>query len=541
MSKFAYVGDPEKTETWHLPIHDESHVRNALARFNQADIPADKKQAVARRLVRAAKSYDIDTRGFEEKYLRELGIGNQRPVIPKHLATLLTSLPVPVKRDGKELFELPIAVTGTWVKNGCEFSITHEDLANIARNFEKRKNDQVVIDYEHASEMPEIARGGPVPAAGWIHELRMSSRSNAGSSKNGHAELCALVEWTPDAKEMIRKGQYRFFSPAIDWSASDKETGEPQGATLTSGALTNHPFLEELPPIMLNEFQISNLTLQMQEMAGIHQDGFLQNVSVAYGKTEDGNQKSASTNDSGGKTVAKKLTFKKLAGAPGKRRVFDDSGAELGDISLDELDLDDAELEELMAQRGGPAGKMDDTLSELMSEAETDDREELKRLLRPAKQLGAERIERAARVALLSETLKDGAINLDIAAKLADQGRIGFSDYRAVQKAHGLVEKAIVDGKFLPADREFISRLALSEPEKFEIWARKKPRAVQLGGPTGVSGSAPENPAQELSLRLSELMREKNLDRHRALQELAQSDVELIRRWRWGTRRDVTA
>jgi len=55
------------------------------------------------------------------------------------------------------------------------------------------------------------------------------------------------------AAEMIRAGQYRFFSPAIDWEARDQETGEPQGATLTSGALTNHPFLEELPPDSLRK------------------------------------------------------------------------------------------------------------------------------------------------------------------------------------------------------------------------------------------------------------------------------------------------
>lgn len=362
-------------------------------------------------------------------------------------------------------------------------------------------------------------------------------------SLNGSV-LKALVEWTPDAAEMIRKGQYRFFSPAIDWSALDKETGEAQGATLTSGALTNHPFLEELPPIMLTDLPVvsgqssvvsgkeqrprDNGQRTMLDISQAHQDGFMQNVSVAYRQ---------------GGIAVKKLTVKKLKDSKGKRRVFDDVGVELGDINLDELDLDDAELDELMAGRGRPGGRMDDTLGELLGEVGMleSSTEEVRRLLRPARQLGVERVERAARGALLSETLKDGAINLDIAAKLADQGRISFGDYRAIQKAHHLVEQAVADGKFLPADREFISRLALSEPERFEAWARKKPRAVTLGGPTGVGGSTTENPARELSLRLSDLMREKNLDRFKALQELAQSDAELIRRWRWGVDREAGA
>ena len=581
-SKFAYVGDPEDKSTWKLPIHDESHILNAMARFNQADIPADKKKEVARRIVRAAKAHGADTSGFEEKYLvGAIPLGGTSPVLILMSSRLRVKLGEPFVAQGKKLFEVPIALTGTWVKSGRTFSITKRDLADMVRNFERRKNDQVVVDYEHASEMPEVARGGPVVAAGWIRELQ----------SNG--ELKALIEWTPQAEEMIRSGQYRFFSPAIDWGARDKESGEPQGATLTSGALTNHPFLEELPPIMLSDLDIESSTLRsrataedgsghsrigptpadpsarasgrraegsptlrsscdgalrpagepfenraleqnlrspndsihLQEMAGIHQDGYLPEVSVAPGRNGPGQ---------GGNPV-KRLTVKKLTGAKGLRRLFDDAGAEVGEISLDELDLDDAEVQELMAKRGGLEPKTAGILSELFADGEFDEAsgEELRRLLKPARELGAERVERAARAAVLSETIKDGGISLDVAARLADQGRLTFADYRVAHKAHELIEKAIAAGKFLPADREFISRMALAEPERFEAWTNKKPRAVQLGGPAGVGGPSPENPAQDISLRLSELMREKNLNRQKALQELAQTDPELIRRWRW--------
>jgi Mu-like prophage I protein len=165
------------------------------------------------------------------------------------VAVLLTSPGAPVEtpahtamhRAGAQLREIAVLVPGTWVKGDHKFSITKHDMADMVRNFAKRKNDMIVIDYEHASEDPQIARGGPIPGAGWIHGL------------HANGKLSALVEWTPQAEEMLRTGQYRFFSPAIDWGMRDKETGEPQGATLTSGALTNHPFLEELPPIMLSD------------------------------------------------------------------------------------------------------------------------------------------------------------------------------------------------------------------------------------------------------------------------------------------------
>jgi phage I-like protein len=134
-----------------------------------------------------------------------------------------------------DLAEIPIAVTGSWVKDGHRFSITKE-------------NGQVVIDYEHASERPEVAKGDAVPASGWIHNL-----STKKDPESGKETLWASVEWTPRAKEMIQGGEYRFFSPAIDWGATDKKTGRSKGATLTSGALTNHPFLEELPAIQLSD------------------------------------------------------------------------------------------------------------------------------------------------------------------------------------------------------------------------------------------------------------------------------------------------
>jgi hypothetical protein len=58
---FAYVGDPEKTDTWKLPIHDASHCRNALARFEQTKgIPAEEKPKVKAKIVAAAKKFGIE-------------------------------------------------------------------------------------------------------------------------------------------------------------------------------------------------------------------------------------------------------------------------------------------------------------------------------------------------------------------------------------------------------------------------------------------------------------------------------------------------
>lgn len=61
-SAFAYVDSKGKRR---LPIHDESHVRNALARFEQVRFESEAARERARlRLLRAAKRYGIVPVGF---------------------------------------------------------------------------------------------------------------------------------------------------------------------------------------------------------------------------------------------------------------------------------------------------------------------------------------------------------------------------------------------------------------------------------------------------------------------------------------------
>ena len=57
-NQFAYV-DREGGE--HLPINDESHVRNAIARFNQTEFESKAaKERARKKVLSAAKRYGID-------------------------------------------------------------------------------------------------------------------------------------------------------------------------------------------------------------------------------------------------------------------------------------------------------------------------------------------------------------------------------------------------------------------------------------------------------------------------------------------------
>ena len=55
-NQFAYDDGGE-----HLPINDESHVRNAIARFNQTDFQSKtKKEEARKKILRAAKRFGIE-------------------------------------------------------------------------------------------------------------------------------------------------------------------------------------------------------------------------------------------------------------------------------------------------------------------------------------------------------------------------------------------------------------------------------------------------------------------------------------------------
>lgn len=57
-NQFAYV---DKDGGEHLPIHDESHVRNAMARFNQTEFEsAAAKERARKKIVSAAKRHGIE-------------------------------------------------------------------------------------------------------------------------------------------------------------------------------------------------------------------------------------------------------------------------------------------------------------------------------------------------------------------------------------------------------------------------------------------------------------------------------------------------
>lgn len=140
---------------------------------------------------------------------------------------------------------IPLLQLGNWVKGVVSFSITSADVKAIVANFRKRGTGEIVIDYEHGSESPARASGGPIPAAGWLKAVE--------EQPDTKGILWGLGEFTERARRMIADREYKYLSPAIDWGTRDTRSGEQQGATLRSMALVDRPFLDALPAIQLSE------------------------------------------------------------------------------------------------------------------------------------------------------------------------------------------------------------------------------------------------------------------------------------------------
>ncbi len=138
------------------------------------------------------------------------------------------------------LARIPVALVTRGYKGKQRFAVTGEDLRNIVANFRKRKTD-IPLDFEHSTL--NAGSGVPTATAGWLKRL------DDGPDENG--VLWGYVEYTAQGRKAVEAKDYKYVSPVIEWGTRDKTTGEQQGATVTSVALTKQPLFENVPSLLL--------------------------------------------------------------------------------------------------------------------------------------------------------------------------------------------------------------------------------------------------------------------------------------------------
>ena len=386
---------------------------------------------------------------------------------------------------------VPLAITGKWVRGTTEFAITRRDLEEIVRNFRERQNGEINVDYDHASEMPEVAAGGPVPSAGRIVRLDApelangSGESGVGSRGNTDTRIPTpysrffLYGWfepTPRARELVKNREYRFISPAIDWAARSKQTGKPQGTTLTSVALTNRPFLEELPQIRLSDpaFQPVDESETRKSKSEIRHSN-IENHPASF------------------EFPVSSFEFRRS-----------DQGGSMKHVNLS---VSDGNIRLLHEDFQGEYYLTQDDLYSFLSE----------RGLAPGDAGDGAAITFAQARALLSEAEARGKV-------------VPAAEVFRAQAEHAL-DEAVKAGKILPRQRDDWRRIALSDLPTFrKLMSAQKPLVPVE--PVGFSGTAPGDVQVQVKFLAEQRMRERQITFGQALSEIGREQPDLVQQYR---------
>ncbi len=390
-----------------------------------------------------------------------------------HFISQLSAMPA----DG--LARIPILVTGSWVKGGRDVSFTRNELCTAIENFHKLANHDLNVDYDHASEDLERAAGAPTPSAGRIlaldqpeefkSEVRSPKSDDFGprtSDSGPRFILYGRYEPTARARQMIKNREYRYVSAAFAKDYPDRKTGESQGLTLTSVALTNQPFLDELPEIWLS-------------VSGVRDQG----LGVREPKSQTPNPQplipSRLSAEQGGSMA--KLNLK--CSAEGTHEAYD------GDRKVGEIENN--HLFEYAATHGGKdggsaqgnlsarrTGLAADGFATFAREvgAEGRSKEEIRGLVT----LALHPLE--AEVTLLSETIgAGGKLDNNRLDELDDSGMISRSGWRRAKDAEQRVQNAFSRGQITPAMMATGAplRLALSDGTAFKALIEDRPAIIK--------------------------------------------------------------
>ena len=107
----------------------------------------------------------------------------------------------------------------------------------------------LVIDYEHQVDAPIARPSGPVPAAGWVKDLRVKPDG-----------IWGRVVWTEKARQMIEAREYRYLSPVIAHYPDGRIT------RIKGASLVHRPNLE-LTALSSQEDKMSDTTSDLKRIA----------------------------------------------------------------------------------------------------------------------------------------------------------------------------------------------------------------------------------------------------------------------------------
>lgn len=457
------------------------------------------------------------------------------------------------------LVRIALAYTGDFEKDGKPFRITMDDLRSMQKHLKKR---EVSLDYEHLSARAD-SPPGHTRASGWL-----KSPDTIESFKDGSKILWGWAEFTPAALAAIRQKEYRYFSPEIHWK-DDDEQGNPIGTRLAAGAVTNRPFLKDLPPIEIaaNDYPQLLEAVALSEhqrlvsVDGVHVPADINTKSKEGDKMKKFKMKKLVKGDDKGKhgifdgdeqvgvLEADELTACDLAELTGRKLIEASEFSELQELRKLKATYDEAmkgnekmaeSLAELTTLRAS-AKKMEQELTSLRAlnarmakggdlfikheDDEDDAQAGLTELVREHKA-------RTKEVAILTEfaKAKPGEETMILAEAKLGSGELSMAAYIRSQKIERLVDGAIKEGKVLPKNREAIYRLAIADFESTSQYLKEARPVLDLKT-HGISGrNESESAKVELDQQVKQYMTDHKSTYAEALKEVTRKNPELWRR-----------
>ncbi len=135
---------------------------------------------------------------------------------------------------------------GTWHGRnldpiGGSITIDDEMLSQVKANWERAGRPPLPVRLTHQhldAEVTPVERLELEKAYGLLTDVRVTAEG-----------LEVLTEWTPKGAELVRAGEWNFWSPEWTPEGTDRRTGESVGWSLSGVALTNDPFFNSMPAV----------------------------------------------------------------------------------------------------------------------------------------------------------------------------------------------------------------------------------------------------------------------------------------------------
>lgn len=171
--------------------------------------------------------------------------------------------------DGKLPERIVLIPAGKIIEGRDGRSWKNDDPQRVI-NFLNARNKELVLDFEHSSEL-KAPKGEPAPAAAWLSDFALDSDG---------ALTAAVNSWTPAGEKAVTDKEYRYISPVILY---DPKTMQIAG--ISSVGLTNSPNL--FVPALNHQHKEKTMELELLLKAlGLPSDATFQQAMNAIQKLQ---------------------------------------------------------------------------------------------------------------------------------------------------------------------------------------------------------------------------------------------------------------